>query len=85
MALIFGFARKCGRASLDNPPFAIRPQRMGHPGWSMTKRLVYSVRRASMGSIFAARRQGRAVAAMAATAKRRTTGSMTERSVGEVL
>ena len=46
---------------------------------------AYSVLRASMGSMFAARRQGSAVAATAAIAKRRTTGSMTERSVGEVL
>ena len=38
-----------------------------------------------MGSIFAARRQGRKVAAMAARAKRKTTGRITERSVGEVL
>jgi hypothetical protein len=46
---------------------------------------AYSVRRASIGSIFAARRQGSEVAMTAVMAKIAMTGRMTDRSVGLVL
>ena len=48
------------------------------------QRVRYSARRACMGSILAARRQGTKVAATAARAKIATTGRMTERSVALV-
>jgi hypothetical protein len=44
----------------------------------------YSVRRASIGSIFAARRQGTKVAATAAMAKMQRMGRIRDKSVGEV-
>jgi hypothetical protein len=49
-----------------------------------SKGLSYSALRASIGSIFAARRQGREVAATAARAKMQTMGRMTVGSAGEV-
>jgi hypothetical protein len=53
-------------------------------GWARGWYLSYSVLRASIGSIMAARRQGREVAMTVAMAKMQMTGTMTDGSVGEV-